>query len=338
MEQKLTFDDVLIRPRYSTLSSRAQADTSSASYISPTLHLPQRTPMFSAAMDTITEVDMACALDGAAGVGVIHRFQSTEARYQMTRRLGSIGCVFGVAVGLDDDILDIIFLINNGATFIVLDVANGYTQDARDAVARIAALHHDDAVKPFILVAGNIATPGGAWRLWTAGADIVKVGIGSGGVCSTRTVSAVGYPQLSAIMDIHNAHPEIPLISDGGVREPADFVKALGAGADGVMMGSMFAGTDETPVDTHGDACRFRGMASEEAATDNGKTYYTAEGVSIMVPSRGPVGDIIDQLDAGLRSAMSYVGAYTLDQFRDRCEFVRVSSATITENDTLSGC
>ena len=245
--------------------------------------------------------------------------------------------IVGGSVGISGDYMQRAkALVEAEADFLVVDVANGYLERTADVTKELKSRFDID------IIAGNIATKEGALNLKKAGADAVKVGIGPGNACLTRTVAGVGYPQLSAIIDV--AGSKTKLIADGGIRKSADLSKALAAGADAVMLGSMLAGTDETPgmiVTKNGENFKFyRGMASINAFYDKGEKTgvtseigeYTPEGTEMLVPYKGTVIKIINNLIGGLRSAMTYLNAKNLDEFKKNASFVRLTEAGKSES------
>ena len=235
-------------------------------------------------------------------------------------------------------------LIDAGVDVVVVDTAHGHSRRVLDAVTRIKRI--SNAVQ---VVAGNIATAEGAKALIDAGADTIKVGIGPGSICTTRVVAGVGVPQLTAIMDAVEVAKKTntPVIADGGVKYSGDLAKALAAGADCVMVGSLLAGTDETPGEVflyQGRSYKtYRGMGSVSAMSRGSADRYfqqeikdtlklVPEGIEGQVPYKGPVANVVHQLVGGLRAAMGYVGAKDLAQFHDKAQFVRISSAGLRES------
>jgi IMP dehydrogenase len=235
-------------------------------------------------------------------------------------------------------------LIDAGVDIIVVDTAHGHSSRVLEAVNRIKRL--SNAVQ---VIAGNIATTEGAQALIDAGADSIKVGIGPGSICTTRIVAGVGVPQLTAIMDAVEAarKANVPVIADGGIKYSGDLAKALAAGADIVMVGSLLAGTDETPGEVflwQGRSYKaYRGMGSVGAmARGSADRYFqqdikdtlklVPEGIEGQVPYKGPVGNVMHQLAGGLRAAMGYVGARTLSEFHQKAQFVRITGAGLRES------
>ncbi len=235
-------------------------------------------------------------------------------------------------------------LIDAGCDVVVVDTAHGHSQRVLDSVSRIKKLSNSVQI-----IAGNVATGEGTRALIDAGADAIKIGIGPGSICTTRIVAGVGVPQLTAIMDSAEAAAEtgVPVIADGGIKFSGDLAKALAAGAECAMIGSLLAGTDESPGDVflyQGRSYKaYRGMGSVGAmARGSADRYFqqdikdtlklVPEGIEGQVPYKGPVGSVLHQLAGGLRAAMGYVGARSLQDFRDRAQFVRITSAGLRES------
>lgn len=313
-----TFDDVLLVPGKS-LPSRSMANTSTE-----IAGIKLASPIISANMDTVTEVNMAIAMAKCGGLGILHRYALPNIVVDWIKRLceENFSPIPSIGVsGLDFD--NSLWYMEAGAEAICLDVANAYSNKA---LSRIRALVDSG----FRVIAGNVATVDAAFALADAGACAVKVGIGPGSVCTTRIVTGHGFPQLSAIDNIavkmESLFPHVKIIADGGIRNSGDIVKAIAAGADAVMIGKLFAGCDEAPL---GNA--YRGMASHEAR--HGRlNAQVAEGVATEVPTTGPVEGVVRDLVAGLRSGMSYSGASTLYELRQHAEFVVVTQNAVKEN------
>ena len=325
-----SFDDVLLMPQHSKIASRQDVD------LSTTLGRMKLTlPIISANMDTVTEGDMAVAMHKAGGAGALHRFADSHDVQRWLFQCRDAGAPRIVSKGLsENDFFEATYNAENAFDAICLDVAHGDHSRVIDMIERIR--EHAPNID---IIAGNVATGAGADRLVEAGANIIKVGIGPGSVCSTRIVTGHGMPQLSAIMEVSECiKPQgAYVIADGGIRYPGDIVKALAAGADAVMLGSLLAGTDEAPgerIVEHGVTYKtFRGMASREVQKEKKSDRIPrVEGVTAKVPYRGPVSDTLDNLEAGIRSGFSYSGANNLAELRDAAEFVVVTGNTLKEN------
>ncbi len=328
----LTFDDVLLVPGYNGIKSRQNVTT--------TVSLQGHEfgiPLISSNMDTITDVEMANAIGSMGGMAILHRFMSIEKNVEAFKKCKTPKNV-AISIGLGKEGLDRAdALISAGASMICVDVAHGHSKEVNRTIRTVREKHSDNV----LIIAGNVATYAGADYLAAAGADLIKVGIGSGSVCTTRIKTGYGVPQLSALQDCRKV--DRPLISDGGIRIPADAVKALAAGADFVMLGGLLAGTDETPGQFHekkdfqGNLIkvkRFRGMASKEAQDDfmgGMSEWKTAEGISIDVPCRGPVKNIIQDIMGGIRSGMTYCGAETIVEFQRKAQFIEITAAAKAE-------
>lgn len=351
----LTFDDVLLVPQRSSIRSRRDISL----HTSLTRKHRLRIPIVAANMDTVCETEMATVLAQLGGVGIIHRFLSVGVQADMVRRVKATDVVDGAATGEDGSLLvgaavgtdhDAMSrsaaLVDAGAEVIVLDIAHGHADHAIDTVSELKAKFPEVQV-----VAGNVATRIGAEELVEAGADAIKVGVGPGGVCTTRLVAGVGVPQLTAIADCarltDSAGNPVPVIADGGIRNSGDIAKALGAGASTVMIGSLFAGTKESPGEveqtSRGLVKRVRGMASFEAiearaarsGEDVNDEYFeqrAPEGVEGTVPYRGEVSKLAANLLAGVRSGMSYSDARSVPEFWDKAEFIQVTANGVREN------
>lgn len=331
----ITFDDVLLVPGYNGIRSRQAVNTEVSMG-----NLRLQIPIISANMDTVTGFAMASEMSRLGGMGIIHRFMSIEDNVKEFLLAKNQGAPVGVSIGVSEEGMQRAeALIHAGAQVICVDVAHGHSKMMNQTIRRLKEKYKDN----ICIIAGNVATYAGADYLAAAGADIIKVGIGPGSVCTTRIKTGFGVPQLSAIFDCKKV--DRPLIADGGIRFPGDAVKALAAGASCVMLGGMLAGTDETPGEQHeigrhpdGSARYvkvFRGMASKEAQEDfmgAMADWKTAEGVSLEVPVKGPVMRIISDMMGGLRSGMTYCGALTLKELQRKAQFIEVSRAAGEES------
>ncbi|MGE3928438.1 MAG: GMP reductase [Lautropia sp.] len=323
-EIKLDFKDVLLRPKRSTLGSRASVDLERVyTFRHARLRLPV-VPVVAANMDTVGTFEMAAALGRHQLLTAIHKhypvadlvrfFKAPESAADADS--GASRHAF-YSLGILEHDLEKFRAVWSGTggaiRWVCIDVANGYTEAFMDFVKRFRDAHPE-----VVLMAGNVVTADMTEALILAGADIVKVGIGPGSVCTTRTMTGVGYPQLSAIIECADAAHGLGghICGDGGCTVPGDVVKAFGGGADFVMLGGMLAAHDESggePVEQDGRHYRrFYGMSSEEAMTRYAggvARYRASEGKSTLLPARGPVVGTVQQILGGLRAACTYVGA-----------------------------
>lgn len=328
----ITFDDVLLVPGYNGIRSRQAVSTDVALG-----RIELKIPVMSANMDTITGTAMAKSMAQLGGLGILHRFMSIEANvaaYREAREAGPVGVSIGVS---GDSIERAEALVAAGADILCVDVAHGHSKMVNQTVRHLREKFGDN----ICIIAGNVATYAGADYLTAAGADVIKVGIGPGSVCTTRIKTGFGVPQLTAILDCRKV--DRPIIADGGIRTPGDAVKALAAGASCIMLGGMLAGTEETPgqrVEKVGHDGKksyvkvFRGMASREAQEDYMGAmadWKTAEGISIEVPAKGSVAAVIGDVMGGIRSGMTYCGAKDLRDLQRKAQFMEVSRAGVEE-------
>lgn len=325
LRSMLTFEDVLLQPGYSDIASRSEIDLST-DFLGMSFELP----IISANMDYVTEQDMAVAMERNGGFSVLHRFMPELNLYDKVAWIHLATDFVSFSVGVRDPEREMgkVDYIMNGMGIpnivVTVDVAHGHHQRVADMVKRLK-----DFGVPRV-IAGNVATDEGYWFLVKAGADAVKVGIGPGAVCTTREVTGVGVPQLAAIEVTANRFSDhrVPIIADGGMKNSGDIVKALAAGADMVMLGSLLAGTDEAPgeqrIDRHGKIWRpYRG----QSIFGVNASHYTPEGVEGWVEAKGPVKGVLDQLAAGIRSGCSYVGARNLSELREKAKFIQITQA-----------
>ena len=319
-QENLSFNDLLIRPQYSEVRSRD--DVSLVTELSGGLKLD--IPVLAANMDTVCGTEMAGVMGELGGMGVLHRGMPVGQRIKSVTTLVDEGLKVGVAVGIHALMKEIVEYIDRGASAIVLDIAHGDSAHALDKVHMIRSLveKRDSSI---CVVGGNVATAGAVERMWSAGAQCVKVGIGPGSACTTRIKTGVGVPQVNAISECSQKADEygITVIADGGMKTPGDIAKALALGANAVMVGGMLAGTDEAPgevVYKQGKGYKeYRGMASKRAGS------HYEEGASGMIPLKGSAEAIVMDICKGLKSALSYSGASNLEQFHARAELLKVS-------------
>jgi IMP dehydrogenase len=298
-------------------------------------------PVVAAPMDTVCDIEMCMAMSRAGGIGILHRYMSYGDQIKKTKTLADAEFGFGVAIASNNGFLEQAqALYYAGARILLVDTANGHGKYAIDAVKALR-----DKFDDVHIMAGNVATADGFARLADAGADSVRVGIGGGSACTTRIVSGHGAPTLASVMDCDRWLEEFgpkgidtcSIVADGGIRNSGDMVKAFAAGAHAVMVGSMFAGTDESPgnvfVNEQGQHVKaFRGMASPEAQEDATGNVSVAEGISTTLPYKGSVDNIIDEIRGGLGSGCSYSGVYNLYELSSFSRYVRVTQASLGES------
>lgn len=332
LKEGFTFDDVLIRP---AASSMEPAEASLQTTIGG---IKLSVPFLSAAMDRVTEVPMAIALGKLGGLGVLHRNCSVEDQVKMVQEVKKAGVPTAAACGpFHTERAHALDLA--GCDIIIVDCAHGHNLNVVESARTIKK-----SLKHAKLVFGNIATAEAAKAACTF-ADAVKVGVGPGSICTTRLISGVGVPQLSAILDVVSVASKkgVPVIADGGMRTSGDIAKALAAGASAVMLGNLFAGTDETPgkiVEKGGKKFKeYRGMGSKSViqSAAGKERYFThgrkavPEGVEALVPYKGPVEDVVATLTSGIQVGMGYVGARNLKEFHTKAKFIRITFPSIAE-------
>jgi IMP dehydrogenase len=341
IRQGLSYNDVLLVPRYSRVRSRNDVDLTTT--IAPGITLG--IPLLTANMDSVTNAGMAIAIDRLGGIGAIGRFDAPEVQAQTVRAVSDAGArCFGV-IGVKDDALHRAdLLLRAGAVGLHLDVAHAH---AEHAIEVTEACKRRWPAAP--LIVGTIATYEAAIDLYEAGADAVKVGIGAGSICITRINTGAGVPQITAIMDVARARnerfPDRFVIADGGAANSGDVVKALAAGADAYMGGSLFAGADEAPgeiVEVNGVCYKhYNGSTSREEklrqlaryeAHKHERYHLHVEGVEAMVPARGPLAEIVAALCAGIRSGLSYAGAFSIPELHENAEFIQITGAGYQES------
>jgi IMP dehydrogenase len=358
----LTFDDVLLVPRASeVLPADARLQTRLG-------HVALNIPLVSSAMDTVTEGRLAAAIANHGGIGVVHKNLSVERQAAEVRKVketapeaptqrhaggaaldGQGRLVVGAAIGVGGDRdARIAALVEAGVDLIVVDTAHGHSRGVLEATRVVKQRYPHLTV-----VAGNIATAEAARACFEAGADVVKVGVGPGSICTTRIVAGTGVPQLTAVAECSAVARELgrQVIADGGIRSSGDVAKAIAAGADAVMVGSMFAGTDEAPGQLVRVGDRrfkiYRGMGSMEAMEEGSSDRYfqdrsadpeaeirklVPEGVVARVPARGPVADVLYMQIGGLRAAMGYSGCRDIATMQREARFVRITANGLRES------
>ena len=340
IKEALTFDDVLLLPKYSNV---LPSNTNILLQLTEKISL--KVPFLTSAMDTVTESKMAIAIAKEGGLGVIHRNLDIKKQSNEIKKVKDKKLYVGAAIGTNkEDLERARSLTSNGVDLIVIDTAHGHSEKVLKTLSQIKKI-----IKNIPVCVGNIATGEAAKNLYNAGADIIKVGIGPGSICTTRMVAGIGVPQISAIMDVKKAlsKKKIKIISDGGIKFSGDIAKALAAGADAIMMGSIFAGTEESPgkkFKKNGKIYKqYRGMGSIGAMSAGSanryfqknykdKTKFVPEGVEGRVEYKGKVSKIIYQLQGGLRSSMGYIGAKNLKEINKKAKMVKTTKADFNEN------
>jgi IMP dehydrogenase len=331
MKNTVCFDDVLLVPGFSDITSRKDIDLSMELESEMVFELP----LISSPMDTVTELDMCVAMNSAGGLGVVHRYNSIEDQSNIVRSSSEIGFFTAAAVGVTGDYIDrATALYDAGARILCVDIAHGHHILMKKALISLREIFGDVVH----IMAGNVATLEGFNALSDWGADSVRVGIGGGSICSTRIQTGHGVPTLQSIIDCSYSDREATLIADGGIKTSGDIVKALAAGADFVMLGSLLAGTFEAPgeiIYLNGHAEKvYRGMASKNAQIDWRGHTSSVEGVSSTVSVKGAVSDVIKTLEVGIRSGLSYSGAYCISDLQAKSNFIIQSSAGALESST----
>jgi IMP dehydrogenase len=332
MRNTYSFDDVLLVPKYSDIESRCDVDLSSELDDKITLQLP----IISSPMDTVTESAMAIAMAELGGLGVLHRYSTIGDQCHLVDLAEKEGRPLGAAIGVSGDYLNRAgVLVDRGVSVICIDVAHGHHKLVERAIKEVKDRHAENVH----VMAGNVATLEAFNDLSSWGADSVRVGVGGGSICSTRLVTGHGIPTLQSVMDVSRTEHDTRIIADGGFKKSGDIVKALAAGADFVMLGSMLAGTTETPGELLSNERAekykvYRGMASADAQRDWRGKSSTPEGVSAIIPYKGSVDDIMRDIIGGIRSGLSYTGARNIRELQTRSEFVSQSPAGQNESNT----
>ena len=340
IKEALTFDDVLLLPQFSNI---LPSETDLSTNLTKKINL--KVPFLSSAMDTVTESSMALAMGKSGGMGIIHRNLDIKQQSIEVLKVKNKKFLVGAAIGTSiSDLKRAKALIDNGVDLIVIDTAHGHSEKVLKILAKVKKNNHNTPI-----CVGNIATGEAAKRLYNSGADIIKVGIGPGSICTTRMVAGIGVPQITAVMEVKKVlkGKKVKIISDGGVKFSGDLAKAIAAGADAIMMGSIFAGTDESPGKKfkikNKVFKRYRGMGSIGAMSSGSsnryfqknysdKSKFVPEGVEGRVEYKGSVSKIIYQLKGGLRSSMGYIGAKKLQDIKKNAKFIKITKAGFYES------
>lgn len=356
LKQGYTFDDVLLVPAYSEVMPK-QVDISTRL----TEKIALNVPLLSAAMDTVTESPMAIGLALLGGLGIIHKNMSIQQQAQQVLEVktqhvalekypsaaldSKHRLLVGAAIGVSDDLLERVdALVNAGVDIVALDSAHGHSLGVIQSVRKVRENYPD-----LDIMAGNIISAAGATDLIYAGATCVKVGVGPGSICTTRVISGVGVPQLTAINDVVQIANQykVGVVADGGIKQSGDIVKALASGAHCVMLGGLFAGTEETPgevMEVYGQKVKsYVGMGSLIAMQRGSSDRYfqggvqelsklVPEGIEATVNYKGPLREVVYQLMGGLLSGLGYCGCANIKQLHDNAKFVVITNNGLNES------
>jgi IMP dehydrogenase len=333
-KEAVTYDDMLLVPQYSDITSRSEVDISSELNVTSKLQLP----VMASPMDTVSEVDMSIAMAKAGGLAVIHRYNTIPEQGNLVYRTASdiSTSLTAAAIGVSGDYLErATTVVALGANVLCVDVAHGHHVMTKNALNELRKAFGDD----IYIIAGNVCTLEGVNDVADWGANAVRCNIGGGSICSTRIVTGHGLPGLQTIFDCARTDRDVKIIADGGIKTSGDIVKALAAGADFVMCGSLLAGTEESPgqVISLPDGSRmkeYRGMASKDAQMNWRNKSCTPEGVASYIPYKGNVTDILADLEGGIRSGLSYTGARNIAELQHKAEWARQTSAGTIESGT----
>jgi IMP dehydrogenase len=340
IREGLTFDDVLLVPQHSNIESRSKVDL--------TAYLEQEDfehPIIPANMKSVIGQEMVYEIIQTGGLAILHRFMPLQEQLDIAEDIMDMGGMnrFAISLGVkDEDFQTVSKFVEIGVNKFCIDVAHG---DSAQCINMIKRLRQFKGEKLFI-IAGNVATGSGARRLWEAGADVVKVGVGPGSLCTTRIETGNGVPQLTALMEVAevqrqllelertkyyphemNLRKKFSFIADGGIKNAGDIVKAL-CFADMVMVGNLFAGCEESP----GKVLSVDGRSYKEYAGSSTHKTNHVEGVIALVPSKGSYHSILEKLLEGVRSGCSYQGSQNLAELRDNPEFIRITNAGLRES------
>lgn len=337
----LTFDDVLVLPNYTDVR-RQEIDISS--YLTSKIKLTL--PLLSSPMDTVTMANLAIALGKLGGLGIIHRNLSIENQVEEVKKVKKENLLSAAAVGIGDDLEERVKALSKiGVDVLLIDSAHGYSKWVRQATYYISQNY-----KHITLITGSVATTAGAAALIDAGADVLRVGMGPGAICTTRVIAGIGIPQITTILETAALAKkyDVAVIADGGLRFSGDIVKAIAAGASLVMSGSLFAGCSESPgkIMTIGGKKykNYRGMGSVSAMKQGSAARYgqeyrrdqekrlIAEGVEGLVPYKGTLEDVVTQLVGGLKAGMYYAGVKNITELQEKTKMIRVTQASLTES------
>lgn len=333
-KQAVTYDDMLLVPQYSDITSRNQVDISS--YMG---HREFTLPVIASPMDTVSEEQMAITMNSVGGIAVLHRYNTISQQQKMAHKVVNQTDWAGqvaAAIGVTGDYLERAeALIATGVDVLCVDVAHGHHTLMKKALTTLRQEYGNH----IYIMAGNVCTLEGINDLADWGANAVRCNIGGGSICSTRLVTGHGLPGLQTIFDCARTDRDVAIIADGGIKSSGDIVKALAAGADFVMCGSLLAGTTESPgrvlnLPDNSRVKEYRGMASKDAQMNWRNKTSTPEGVASYIPYKGSVRLILEDLKGGIKSGLSYSGARNLDELRNKAKWALQTSAGTTESGT----
>ena len=329
-KKTLSFDDILLVPQKSDIESRSEVDISG-----DIAGMKLDMPIISSPMDTVTEAQMASTMSMLGGMGVIHRYNTIREQTAILKETLKHCTRAGAAVGVTDDMgARATALVAAGVSLLCIDVAHGHHTNVERAIKTL----RDKFGSRVSIMAGNVATAEGFADLQDWGADVIRVGVGGGSICSTRIQTAHGVPTFQSVLDCSQVVDEARLVADGGIKNAGDIVKCFAAGADFVMLGSLLSGTDETPGDIintrKGKFKAYRGMASKDAQVEwRGKTA-SLEGIATTVAYKGPVASVVSELERGIRSGLSYSGARNIQTLQATAKFIRQTTSGQAESGT----
>jgi IMP dehydrogenase len=336
MKYAYTFDDIQITPIYSEIESRSQCELRTKF----TKRYVIGTPLVSSPMDTVSDSKMCLSMADHGGVGIIHRFMKIDEQVKHVLKVKEQEKLVSAAIGATGDYQErAISLANAGAIVLLIDVAHGNTKQVKDAIKWCK----ENLPEYVDVIAGNVSTREGARNLAEWGADAIRVGIGNGSLCETRIRTGVGIPQVTALIEsiagVEETGIDVPIIADGGIRLTGDVAKALSLGADSVMLGSLLAGTRESPGEIQRMGMwpneqlfkKYRGSASAEVKQVHGLEEKNVEGNSKLIPYKGKVERIINDIKDGVRSSMSYVNARNITEFHVNSEHVLITQNGLIE-------
>jgi IMP dehydrogenase len=334
MKEGLSYGDVLLTPRFSNIESRSQVDIGNS--LGEGLHF--KLPVISSPMDTVTESAMALTMHNKGGLAIVHRYNEVEdqVKHVALALANDPDLRIGAAIGMTGDYeLRALALRSVGAKVLCIDVAHGH----HAVMERCLKTLKDRLGDTVHLMAGNVATLEGFDALASWGADSIRVGIGGGSICSTRLVTGHGVPTFQSLLEISQTTYSSKIIADGGIKTTGDMVKAFAAGADFVMIGSMLAGTKETPGEIFSSNSGkkykvYRGMASSDAQVDWRGKSSTPEGISTTIPYKGSAETILENISGGIRSGLSYSGVHSLAELRCKATFIRQTNSSQLESST----